>query len=182
MSPPHGSALLGDRNRKRMIGARNRKRMMGALAVAAISLACDDKPNKALPANDPDAASLTPALSMPSAKPSSEPTIVAAMPDAGGDGGLGCGSPPLPECPLFSWMKTHAKPAMNKEDALLLSEAFEKMATFAPQGFPNWASISKDGERAAKSGSMDGARAACRECHDQYKKKYKTEVRGRALP
>ncbi len=166
-----------------------RLHIASALVLLVTLLACDDKANKSLPPNDPDAASLSPTLALGPGQGSAMPASSAPLPPSAGasasavdDAGIGCGAPPLPECPLFAWMKAHAKPAMNKEDALLLSEAFEKMATFAPPGYGNWASIAKDGERAAKSGSIDGARAACRECHEQYRKKYKSEVRARALP
>jgi hypothetical protein len=51
-----------------------------------------------------------------------------------------------------------------------------------PEGYTNWVSISKDGATAARAGNLDAARAACTGCHTQYKKKYKSELRARALP
>jgi hypothetical protein len=63
-----------------------------------------------------------------------------------------------------------------------LQKALEKIATLAPAGYTNWASIAKDGAAAAKGGDLTAAKAACRTCHDQYKQKYKTEMRGRKLP
>lgn len=56
------------------------------------------------------------------------------------------------------------------------------MVPLAPgAGYPNWVSISKDGAKAARAGDLDAAKAACRGCHEQYKKKYKVELRQRPI-
>ena len=61
-----------------------------------------------------------------------------------------------------------------------LEEVFAQIANMAPDaGFPHWASISRDGARAARAGQYDAAKAACRACHDQYKDKYKRDLRTR---
>jgi cytochrome c553 len=78
-------------------------------------------------------------------------------------------------------MKANANPAVTANDLPALGVALEKIATFAPAGYTNWSSIAKDGAAAAKSGDMSAAKAACRSCHDQYKQKYKTELRGRKI-
>ena len=62
-----------------------------------------------------------------------------------------------------------------------LATALEQMQKFAPAGYTNWVSISKDGAKAAKAGDLAGAKASCRSCHDQYKNKYKTEMRDRKI-
>jgi len=54
--------------------------------------------------------------------------------------------------------------------------------TFAPAGYTNWASIAKDGAKAARAADLGGVKASCRTCHDQYKKPYKTEMRTRPVP
>jgi hypothetical protein len=63
-----------------------------------------------------------------------------------------------------------------------LAIAFEKITKMAPAGYTNWVSISKDGAAAAKASNVDASKAACRSCHDQYKAKYKAEMRARTLP
>jgi cytochrome c553 len=70
-------------------------------------------------------------------------------------------------------MKANMNPAVSAGDTAALAVALTKAATFAPPGYPNWASIAKDGAKAAKGGDLAAAKAACRSCHDQYKKKYK---------
>lgn len=92
-----------------------------------------------------------------------------------------CGTKPLPDCPLQAWMKSNANPPVMTSDTAKLAVALDKIATFAPPGYTNWASISKDGAKAAQGGDLAAAKAACRSCHDQYKQKYKTEMRGRKI-
>jgi soluble cytochrome b562 len=55
------------------------------------------------------------------------------------------------------------------------------MAKMAPPGYSNWVSISNDGAKAAKAGNLDAAKASCRTCHDQYKAKYRSEMRDRKI-
>lgn len=84
-------------------------------------------------------------------------------------------------CPLHHWMKKNASKAMREELPDPLEEVFAQIANMAPDaGFPHWASISRDGARAARAGQYDAAKAACRACHDQYKDKYKRDLRTRA--
>ncbi len=78
-------------------------------------------------------------------------------------------------------MKTHATPPTMTNDLPALAAALDEMAAFAPPGYANWASISKDGAAAARSGDLGAAKAACRSCHDQYKQKYKSEMRARKI-
>jgi hypothetical protein len=92
-----------------------------------------------------------------------------------------CGEKPHPDCPLQAWMKANATPPVSANDLPALAQAFDRMAAFAPAPYPNWASIAKDGASAARAGDMPAAKAACRGCQDQYKKKYKTEMRARKL-
>ena len=70
---------------------------------------------------------------------------------------------------------------MNKGDLPGLATSLDKSAAFAPAGYTNWASIAKDGAAAARSGDMTAAKASCRTCHDQYKQKYKDEMRARKI-
>jgi hypothetical protein len=79
-------------------------------------------------------------------------------------------------------MKGNTALALSSNDMTALAADFEKVGKMAPPGYTNWASISKDGAAAAKAGTVDAAKAACRGCHDQYKAKYKAEMRARPLP
>ena len=107
-------------------------------------------------------------------------TAPAALP-AAGDAAATCGKKPLPDCPLQGWMKSNAAGASASEDAVALASAFDRMAHFGPPGYGAWATISADGAAAARSGDIKAARMACTGCHNQYRAKYKTEMRARPL-
>lgn len=136
-------------------------------------------------------ASATPSASAaPSASASAEPapsasasappsaTTAAAPADAGVKP---CGDKPLPPCPLYAWMKANMSGPMSARDYPALEKALTQTAAFAPPGYGNWASISRDGAKAAKEERLDGVKASCRSCHDQYKTKYKAEMRARKI-
>jgi hypothetical protein len=80
-------------------------------------------------------------------------------------------------------MKANTSPAMSAQDFDALAAALDKVVGFAPpgSGYANWTSISKDGANAARAQSLDGVKASCRSCHNQYKEKYKKELRDRAI-
>ena len=162
--------------------------------------ACDDPKS----GGEPTASAIvsaTPSAPTPSAsaKPSASATATASVapsasatttvsatasvaPSDAGPSGPTCGKKPLPDCPLQGWMKKNMEPAMSSTDFPDLATQLDKTATFAPPGMPNWASISKDGAKAARAADLGGVKASCRGCHDQYKNKYKTEMRTRAVP
>ncbi|HQY62547.1 MAG: hypothetical protein IPF92_14895 [Myxococcales bacterium] len=102
-------------------------------------------------------------------------------PTASGPKTYTCGTKPLPDCPLQAWMKAHANPPMAAGDTPGLGDVFDQMVNLGPPGYTNWASISRDGAKAAKLGKLDGAKAACRSCHDQYKAKYRLAFRDRKI-
>jgi hypothetical protein len=87
----------------------------------------------------------------------------------------------MPPCPLYAWMKANTSAAMSAQDFDALAVALDKVVGFAPAGYPNWASIAKDGANAARAQSLDGVKASCRSCHNQYKDKYKKEMRDRPI-
>jgi hypothetical protein len=125
-------------------------------------------------ATAPAAGSASGATSAATAKASTPAGSASAAP-------LDCGTKPLPDCPLQAWMKANTNTAIASNDLPALATALEKTAGFAPPGYTNWASISKDGAKAAKAGDMTAAKASCRTCHDQYKDKYKKEMRARKI-
>lgn len=135
------------------------------------------EPASASAAAPASAAASASAPAVASAAPSSSPSP--AKPAA--KGALTCGDKPLPPCPLYAWMKANTSAAMSAEDFDALAVALDKTVTFAPAGYTNWASIAKDGASAAHAQSLDGVKAACRGCHNQYKDKYKKEMRDRPI-
>jgi hypothetical protein len=64
-------------------------------------------------------------------------------------------------------------------DGEALAKALDEVAAHAPPGLANWASIAKSGATKARAGDFDGAKAACKSCHDQYKARYRAEMRDR---
>ena len=78
-------------------------------------------------------------------------------------------------------MKANSQVPLASGDLAALGDSFDAIVKFAPSGYPNWAAISKDGAQAARTGNLEAAKAACRSCHEQYKSKYKTEMRDRKL-
>jgi hypothetical protein len=80
-------------------------------------------------------------------------------------------------------MKANTSPAMSAQDFGALAVALDKTAGFAPagNGYPNWASIARDGADGARAQSLDSVKASCRSCHNQYRDKYKREMRDRPL-
>lgn len=121
--------------------------------------------------------------SAPAGTPDSGKATAAATGTAGGgaSGAGECGTKPLPDCPLQAWMKANMNPPSLAGDTAALAIALEKAASFAPAGYTNWTSISNDGAKAAKGGDLAAAKASCRSCHDQYKKKYQAEFRTRKI-
>ena len=89
--------------------------------------------------------------------------------------------------PLQVWMKQNMTPRMNAKDWQGMAESLERAATLAPPnyattGYVNWVSIAKDGANAARAADLEAVKAACRGCHEQYKKKYRAEMRSRPIP
>lgn len=142
---------------------------------ATTDAASVDASNGADAATDPkDAAS-------PPASASSTGKTPAPAPSASGPKTYTCGTKPQPDCPLQAWMKSNANPPMAAADTPALGDVFDNIVKFAPPGYSNWASISRDGAKAARLGKLDGAKAACRGCHDQYKAKYRLAFRDRKI-
>jgi hypothetical protein len=113
-------------------------------------------------------------------KPSKTATADAAVTDGatsiasepcGRDGGL--------DCPLQAWMKVNAGPPSKTGDIELLAAAFDAIAGFAPHAsaYPNWASIARDGASVARRGRVDAARVACVSCHEQYRARFRRDLR-----
>ena len=76
-------------------------------------------------------------------------------------------------------MKKVMAPASSNEDGAELAKALTYVADRAPPGYAGWPAIARDGAAKAKAGDIDGAKTACKQCHDAYKEKYRTEMRDR---
>jgi hypothetical protein len=115
------------------------------------------------------------------------------------DGGKPCGAFGMPDCPLQGWMRQNMNPPMKAKDWQGMADALERAALLVPpdyvdgsadgrtsqtpkNGYANWVSIARDGANAARAAELDAVKAACRGCHEQYKKKYRKEMRLRPLP
>lgn len=90
-----------------------------------------------------------------------------------------CGRDGGVDCPLQGWMKVNAGPPAKTGDIELLAEAFDAIARLAPHAsaYPNWASIARDGANVARRGRVDAARVACVSCHEQYRARFRRDLR-----
>ncbi len=86
--------------------------------------------------------------------------------------------------PLQAWMKANTAKAMAAGDLPALAAALDEVARFAPKekDYANWAPIARDGATAARAGTLEAVKAACRGCHWQYRVKYRKDLRDRPLP
>jgi hypothetical protein len=85
--------------------------------------------------------------------------------------------------PLGKWMKPNMGAPLAGEDYATLQKSLELVASKPPSAdYANWASISKAGAAAAAKQDLAGVKAACKQCHDQYKQKYIAEFPSRAFP
>gem|GEM_PF-5782882 len=105
----------------------------------------------------------------------------ARMPDGGPSARARCGGPAEePRCALQREMAMMSA-TLEKADWFSLAEQLDllsKKPGTAP--FPNWVSIARDTRDAARSAELDGVRAGCRSCHQQYTDAWAQRVRGTA--
>jgi hypothetical protein len=107
-------------------------------------------------------------------------THAAAPAPAEGPKTFDCGEKGQPVCPLQGFMKSQVAPAVANGDNALLAKALDQVAGHAPPGLTSWSAIAKGGAAKARAGDIVGAKDSCKACHDQYKTRYKTEMRDRA--
>jgi hypothetical protein len=150
-------------------------------AATAASASAAVSASAAPSASAPNVASASAVVSAQPATSASAAASAKTATSASADAGPTCGTKPLPDCPLQAWMKANANPPMMTSDLPKLAEAFDKIAKLGPTGYTNWASIAKDGASAARANDLAAAKRACGSCHDQYKAKYRTELRTRPV-
>lgn len=90
-----------------------------------------------------------------------------------------CGAKGQKLCPMQKWMKTVMAGASSSGDGARLAEALTYVAKHPPPGFTTWAAISNEAAKKARADDIDGAKVSCKECHDQFKSKYKATLRDR---
>lgn len=88
-----------------------------------------------------------------------------------------CGDKDLPDCPLQGWMKATLKPYLAANDTARLASALEHLAEKAPVGFDGWRETAQDAAKAAASGDLATAKAACKKCHDTHRTRFRKELR-----
>jgi hypothetical protein len=140
-------------------------------------LACDQKDEAQDAAAAAALSAILPPLPTPSPTASQTPTPIASSSAAADAGSF----------PLQVWMKQNMTPPMKAKNWLGMADSLEHAATLAPPnyaatGYVNWVSIAKDGANAARAADLDAVKAACRGCHEQYKTKYRAEMRARPIP
>jgi hypothetical protein len=151
-----------------------------AAAPDASPMAADTTTGTA-PTGGADATAPTTSAAVTVATASASGGVAPAVSGSAGTAAAACGTKPLPDCPLQAWMKANTNPAIASQDFPGLASALDKVVAFAPVGYTNWASIAKDGAKAARASDMTATKASCRTCHDQYKDKYKKELRARKI-
>lgn len=82
-----------------------------------------------------------------------------------------------PKTPLGKWMKPNMGAPMAGQDFAALQKGFDTVASKPPakgasSDYAQWATIAKNGSAAAAKQDVAGVKAACKQCHDQYKQAY----------
>ena len=83
--------------------------------------------------------------------------------------------------PLRAWMRSNAQRPLVDGNLAAVTVAFERIETFAPPGYEGWAADATRGAAAARKGDQEALRAACKQCHDDFRERYRGEYRSRAL-
>lgn len=92
-------------------------------------------------------------------------------------------APGASSAPLQQWMKANAATALNAGNTDKLVTVFKRTAELAPPDpeFGTWSQIANTGAQASEKHDLDGARAACKQCHDAHRTAYKAKFRDRDL-
>ncbi|HRI66703.1 MAG TPA: hypothetical protein PK156_20800 [Polyangium sp.] len=128
---------------------------------------------------DSAAAAPVEAASAASSAAAAPATSAGAGAEATGPKTFDCGAKGQKPCPMQGWMKGVMGPHTSAGDAEKMAKDLEYIAAKPPPGMGGWSGIAKEGAAKAKAGDIDGAKASCKKCHDQYKDKYKSTMRDR---
>jgi hypothetical protein len=172
-----------------MMGFVTRAAAGAAIVIASAALGCGGDKTTASTTSAPEAptAKVSPTMA-PTTTVTATPTATAtasADPDEAdapaepGAKTFDCGARGQKPCPMQKWMKTVMAGASSSGDGARLAEALTYVANHAPPGFTTWSALATDGAKKAKADDIDGAKVSCKQCHDVYKKKYKSTLRDR---
>jgi hypothetical protein len=92
-----------------------------------------------------------------------------------------CGDMGLPDCPLAVWMDAGPNNFLHLNLMTPLAAALRRLATIEPSGYPEWDTWALAGAASAERDDRDGVKRACAGCHDQYRSRYRSEIRGRPV-
>ena len=86
--------------------------------------------------------------------------------------------------PLGTWMKANMGTAMASQDFPTLKTNFDLVASKPPPSgdYGQWATFAKAGSAAAAKSDAAAVKAACNQCHSNYKEKYRKDFPTRAFP
>jgi hypothetical protein len=160
-----------------------------APVVSAAPSTPGSEPSAALWASGSGSTSAAPVESSSAAPTATAPAKVTATATASASASapagpkvFACGGGDKPKCPLQNWMNSNMKPGMSSGDPAKVAALLKKIASMAPPGYANWAKISNDAAAAVESKKdVNAAKPSCTKCHEEYKTKYKTEDRDRAI-
>jgi len=88
-----------------------------------------------------------------------------------------CGKKGLPDCPLQGWMKANLQAYLNSGDSARLATSLDELAAKEPPGFDGWRRSAESAARAARAGDIGAVKAACKQCHDDLRAKFRSELR-----
>jgi hypothetical protein len=92
-----------------------------------------------------------------------------------------CGKTGLPDCPLQAWMKATLQPSLKSGDLARLVEPLDELARHEPRAFAGWAESARAAAEAARKGDAERVRVECKDCHDRFRSKFRSELRGARL-
>jgi hypothetical protein len=156
--------------------------VLSGVLLVALGAGCEkDADTSGLLAQDPAATAVAATPSAPSSSSRASVAERLSAPSHPAPSGSVAPDAPAP-APLAAWMRGPAADALRSGNLEAIGTSFDQMARWTPPGYPNWRSISVDGSRAARAGTLDAVKAACRECHAQYEARYHAELQARPLP
>jgi hypothetical protein len=92
-----------------------------------------------------------------------------------------CGQTGSPDCPLQRWMKSTLQTYQRAGDHARLARTLNELAQHAPAGYPGWKAIAERGAQAASRNDDDALRQICKECHQNYRARYRKDSRAAAI-
>lgn len=89
-----------------------------------------------------------------------------------------CGAKGQPDCPLQGWMKDSVRVYMNAGDNSRLAASFDQLASRVPVGYTGWEASARRAAEAARKADTAAVKAECKSCHDQFRERFRSEMRG----